>query len=460
MGQRTIKVFIASPGDLAIERRAFKDTIDELNKGFGRGAKVTFEALGWEDALAQTGRRSQSVINQDIDACDVFILAMWRRWGQEAPDAAPYTSYTEEEFYRALARREKKGTDGVRRPVICVFFKHIDPTYMADPGEQLKKVLAFRRKLEETKSTLYHPFTDEAAFRKEIVEHLIGFAQGRFDGEDEHTAPIIPESVEAEIEKHKGEAKRALDELTALKAEKEQALKEAEQARASAQDANTRAEAAEQVAEAKAAQRSVALAENAAKAALDGKIEEARQDFAKALDGTTNMRVLYLGFQFFNRIGELDEAERLLRRWLSISGPDQHTPDTADAYGNLGLIEQTRGNLDAAEVYHKRSLAIEEKLGRQKGMAIRYGNLGLIEKLRGKLDDAEAYYKKALAIDEKLGIQEGVATQYGNIGLIEEARGNMTEARRLWMLASDLFRKIGMKPQEQLVQGWLDRLKE
>lgn len=93
-------------------------------------------------------------------------------------------------------------------------------------------------------------------------------------------------------------------------------------------------------------------------------------------------------------------------------------------------------------------------------MAIRYGNLGLIEKLRGKLDDAEAYYKKALAIDEKLGIQEGVATQYGNIGLIEEARGNMTEARRLWMLASDLFRKIGMKPQEQLVQGWLDRLKE
>src|SRR5215831_14522923 len=121
---RVIRVFIASPGDLAVERRAFKDVVDELNDGFGRGANVRFEPLGWEDALSQVGRRSQSVINADVDACDVFVLVMWRRWGQEAPDAAPYSSHTEEEFYRALARRENKGADGKRRPVVCVFFKH------------------------------------------------------------------------------------------------------------------------------------------------------------------------------------------------------------------------------------------------------------------------------------------------------------------------------------------------
>ena len=83
LSQRVIKVFIASPGDVAVERRAFKDVVDELNKGFGRGAHVTFEPLGWEDALSTVGRRSQSVINQDIDVCDVFILVMWRRWGQD-----------------------------------------------------------------------------------------------------------------------------------------------------------------------------------------------------------------------------------------------------------------------------------------------------------------------------------------------------------------------------------------
>jgi hypothetical protein len=35
---RPIHVFIASPRDLAIERRAFKAVIDELNGGFGDGA--------------------------------------------------------------------------------------------------------------------------------------------------------------------------------------------------------------------------------------------------------------------------------------------------------------------------------------------------------------------------------------------------------------------------------------
>ena len=46
---RLIHVFIASPGDLAVERRAFKEVIDELNDGFGDGAGVKFVALGWEE---------------------------------------------------------------------------------------------------------------------------------------------------------------------------------------------------------------------------------------------------------------------------------------------------------------------------------------------------------------------------------------------------------------------------
>ena len=74
------------------------------------------------------------LINEDIDACDVFILLMWRRWGQEAPMLRPFTSYTEEEFYRALARHDRHG-----KPTIFVFFKHIEPGQMADPGPQLSE---------------------------------------------------------------------------------------------------------------------------------------------------------------------------------------------------------------------------------------------------------------------------------------------------------------------------------
>ena len=149
--QRIIKVFIASPGDLAIERRAFKDTIDDLNKGFGRGCDVKFEALGWEETLSTVGRRPQDVINKEIDACDVFVLAMFRRWGQKALDAKKrgFSSYTEEEFYRALRRLEKTAN-----PTIFAFFKHIDSGEMASPGADLKKVLKFRKKLEKSKQAL------------------------------------------------------------------------------------------------------------------------------------------------------------------------------------------------------------------------------------------------------------------------------------------------------------------
>ena len=77
--KRTISVFIASPGDLAAERKQFRKVIDRLNEGFGDGAGVEFEPLGWEDTLAATGRRAQGLINQEIDRCDVFILVMHRR---------------------------------------------------------------------------------------------------------------------------------------------------------------------------------------------------------------------------------------------------------------------------------------------------------------------------------------------------------------------------------------------
>ena len=109
-----------------------------MNLGFGDGANVEFEPLGWEDTLASTGRRNQGVINEEIDKCDVFILAMNRRWGQEAPDSVPYSSYTEEEFHRALERWKKDET-----PEIFVFFKRVDAESEADPGTQLQKVMAF-----------------------------------------------------------------------------------------------------------------------------------------------------------------------------------------------------------------------------------------------------------------------------------------------------------------------------
>ncbi len=324
--KRTIKVFIASPGDLAVERQAFKEQVELLNLGFGDGANVRFVPLGWEDTLATTGRRPQSVINREIDQSDVFILAMFRRWGQPAPDAVPYTSYTEEEFHRALDRFTKTGS-----PEVFVFFKNVDAASMADPGEQLKRVLEFRRSLEESRQVRYGNFADDNGFRHEVDRHLRTYAKNELPPRDTPREPVVlPQAY--------------VDKVRQAEEKARQEAERAEKVAAHAEDLAKRAEAEA----ARADQLALMLAGGAAKAALEGRIEEARQDFAKALDGSTNLNVLNLGAEFFNRIGELDEAERLLRRSLAINGPDLLTPGTAAAYGNLGLIYRTRGDLDRA----------------------------------------------------------------------------------------------------------------
>ncbi|MBL4590720.1 MAG: tetratricopeptide repeat protein, partial [Phycisphaerales bacterium] len=127
-------------------------------------------------------------------------------------------------------------------------------------------------------------------------------------------------------------------------------------------------------------------------------------------------------------------------------------------FGNLGLIERTRGNLGSAEAYMKLALAFSEELKYKEGMAIQLGNLGSIEYMRKNLEGAEAYHKRAWAIDKELDRKEGMACDLGNLGLIERTRGNLEEARGLWVRARDLFVEIGMPQMVEKTQAWIDGL--
>lgn len=271
---RNIAVFIASPGDLSVERQQFRDAIKSLNEGFGDGRDVAFESLGWEDALSSAGRRSQGVINIEIDRCDVFILALNRRWGQEAEDSE-FSSYTEEEFHRALMNFKSKGT-----PEIFIFFKRVDPESEADPGPQLKRVMEFRKSLESTKQFLYRYFDGPESFGSEIDKHLRCYAKGDLPSlELASEATVLPQSAIEEIKRAKQEAV-----------------------------------AAREVAELEAT-RSLELALQAADAALNGKVEEARQKFAMAITGTTNRYVLSLASEFYYRTDDFNSAQSLADRW-------------------------------------------------------------------------------------------------------------------------------------------------
>lgn len=166
----TIRVFFASPGDLEEERHLSSETLRRMSE---RSA-YTFKLLGFENALAATAHRPQDIINAFVDQCDVFLAVFHRRWGQPSQDTVAYTSYTEEEFERAKRRLGATGA-----PEIFCFFKQLDLPSLADPGEQLAKVLEFRSRLEESHQVLYRTFTTAVQFVADLEQHLLAFVEGR-----------------------------------------------------------------------------------------------------------------------------------------------------------------------------------------------------------------------------------------------------------------------------------------
>ncbi len=446
--KRKIRVFIASPSDLTSERVAFRNHVDLLNLGFGDGAGVEFVALGWEDTLASTGRRSQDVINAEIDSCDVFILAMHRRWGQEAPDSK-FASYTEEEFHRALARWRQ-----TRAPEVYVFFKFVDAASEADAGPQLKKVIVFRRELEKTRAVLYKWFGDEKEFEGVVDDHLRAYAKGQLPKVEMVEPTPLPLAAIERVEKAEAEMRRSAE---------------------AADAANRKADAEAKRAEA----HEMRIAQRAAEASNNGRIEEARADFATLVSAPCSARVLALAFEFYLTAGDLAQAEAVADRLVitSQSESDEALVDALDRLGDiqqsrgdlhaakrsftraleaapddewrakmwssLGLIAHARGELDGAERLFRMSLEFNEKLGRLEGIANEYNNLGVIARTRGDLDEAERLHRKGLEIEEKLGRLGGVASAYNNLGLVAVERDDLDEGERLLRKSLELNKRLG-----------------
>jgi HEAT repeat protein len=120
----------------------------------------------WEDARPGSGR-PQEIINQQLDTCDLFIGLLWRKWGT---DTGEYSSGFEEEFERARKRRQDNGS-----PEIWLCFRRVEPDLIKDPGEGLKKVLAFRKLQEERKEFLFIDFEDAEDWRKKINRWLLQY---------------------------------------------------------------------------------------------------------------------------------------------------------------------------------------------------------------------------------------------------------------------------------------------
>lgn len=168
----TLKIFIASPGDVDEERDIVSQVVvpevrrifsEEL---FGSNGTIDVEAVRWEThVLPDVGEDAQDVVNSQISDFDILVGMMWKRFGTPTKRAA---SGTGEEFERAynLFKRFNK-------PKIMFYFR-TTPFYTTDIKDltQFRKVLDFRKKLRDL-GVVFFDYNSPIDFERKVREHLI-----------------------------------------------------------------------------------------------------------------------------------------------------------------------------------------------------------------------------------------------------------------------------------------------
>lgn len=115
---RTVRVVLASPGDVAKERAAAKPAIEELNRGICKERGCRIELWRWEiDARPGVHLKGpQGIVDEEMDLehVDVVVGVFWKRFGTPTAGA---DSGTEHELRRAWKLFAEQG-----RPDVMLYF--------------------------------------------------------------------------------------------------------------------------------------------------------------------------------------------------------------------------------------------------------------------------------------------------------------------------------------------------
>jgi len=196
---RRIRVFVSSPGDVALEREQARDVVAELNATAARELGLALEAVAWENEVHPSAGRWQATINRQIGAYDVFVGIMWRRYGTPTGE---FGSGTEEEFLAAYDEWRRTGS-----PKLMFYFCEAPSpeSEPADAPEQLERVLNLRRRLEADLPLLYGVYDDRERFDRVLRRDLYRLLVDEFGG-----GPPLDRRVRSVLDLQKEQA-RELD---------------------------------------------------------------------------------------------------------------------------------------------------------------------------------------------------------------------------------------------------------
>lgn len=153
------KVMIASPGDVAAERKIIREVIAEWNNINADSRRIVLLAVGWETHSApEMGNRPQAIINKRVlKDCDLLVGVFWTRLGTETGN---YASGTVEEIEEHLK---------ADKPAM-LYFSDTPVEKGSVDSEQYERLLQFRSSC--LSKGLLESYSDLAEFKEKLYRHL------------------------------------------------------------------------------------------------------------------------------------------------------------------------------------------------------------------------------------------------------------------------------------------------
>ncbi len=187
---KQFRVFLASPGDVPLERKLARETITLIGSERRFRDRIDIEIIAWDQTGAavamEAGLTPQEAIAQGLpkpEDCDLAVIVLWSRIGTPLPadfelkeDGTPYLSGTEWEYLNAL-----KGYRNNSRRGVWVYRRRGAPKFaLDDPDlpeqqEQWNKLQKFFAAFINPDGSLagginYYEAPDD--FRRQFEHHL------------------------------------------------------------------------------------------------------------------------------------------------------------------------------------------------------------------------------------------------------------------------------------------------
>jgi two-component system, NtrC family, sensor kinase len=145
----------------------------------------------------------------------------------------------------------------------------------------------------------------------------------------------------------------------------------------------------------------------------------------------------------YNVRGNYDSALLFFKLGLEICEAKKFTALAGRLYHNTAIVYTNQGRYPAALENYFKALKMREESGEKLGQSSSNNGIGTVYFLEKKYPEALAYYTKALNIALEIGFRRGIQSGYANIGEINFNEGNNAAAKENLFKALEVAKNTG-----------------